>query len=319
MNSRNNERGQAIVLTVLALTVLVGMCAVVLDVGAWFRTDRRLQQTADAAALAGAQDLPDNPTLAKTTALNYADKNGGDVAGADIVVTSTFQPNDTIAVTAKKSEVGIFSKIFGVTATNISAGAKARVGPPAQALHVAPMTVYCGHPKIHDCDGSSTPDFGPGNPTWMEFDKMGAPGAFGMLDLSDGVVEGGGQGGGTPGTSEQAEWILRGHSQYLGLGKYQSNPGAKFSSSQIQEALSLRVGTVLLFPVFRTLEGEGSSAQYDIIGWIGFHLLDYKIQGHSALLYGYFTEFIAQGVQAGGGGGSGSPSSFGVKVIHLIE
>ena len=40
---------------VLALVVLLGMCAMVLDVGSWFRTQRRLQGTADAAALAGAQ------------------------------------------------------------------------------------------------------------------------------------------------------------------------------------------------------------------------------------------------------------------------
>jgi hypothetical protein len=143
----------------------------------------------------------------------------------------------------------------------------------------------------------------------MEFDKMGAPGAFGMLNLSGG--------NGTPGTSEQADWIRRGHDRDLGIGLYDSNPGAKFSSSEIQEALADRAGTVLLFPVFRTLEGEGENAEYDIIGWIGFHLVTAVVHGHNALLTGYFTEFIAQGILSSSG--SGIPPSFGVKSIQLIE
>ena len=49
MSRTPNERGQVIVLTVIAMTVLLGMSALVLDVGAWFRTKRQLQATADAA------------------------------------------------------------------------------------------------------------------------------------------------------------------------------------------------------------------------------------------------------------------------------
>ena len=55
------ENGQAMVLTVLFLAGLIGMSALVLDVGSWFREKRQLQLTADAAALAGAQALPGSP------------------------------------------------------------------------------------------------------------------------------------------------------------------------------------------------------------------------------------------------------------------
>jgi hypothetical protein len=145
----------------------------------------------------------------------------------------------------------------------------------------------------------------------MNYDPMGAPGAFGMLNLS------GGQG--TPGTSEETAWILHGFDQYLGLGNYRSDPGAKFSSSNIQGALDARIGTVLLFPVFRTLSGGGQNAQYEIIGWIGFHLTSYDVHGNNATLHGYFTEYIAQGILSTTGGGGGPSSSFGVKSIQLIE
>jgi Putative Flp pilus-assembly TadE/G-like len=306
---RRDERGQAIVLMTLSLVVIMGMAALVLDVGNWFHTKRRLQGTADAAALAGAQLLPNDSSGAQSQALAYADKNGGDVAGANITVTSTVLPNDTISVRARRTDPGIFSGILGIVSADIDARAKARVGPPTKARYVAPMVVDCEHPLIHNCNGDSTPDFQV--PTTMDYDPMGAPGAYGMLNL------GGDQ---NPGSSEEADWILHGFDQYLGLGNYRSDPGAKFSSSNIQDALQQRMGTVLLFPVFKVLDGTGQNAVYEIIGWIGFHLNAYEVHGNNATLHGYFTEFIAQGILASSGGGdSGPSSSFGVKSIQLIE
>jgi hypothetical protein len=306
---RRDERGQAIVLMTLSLVVIMGMATLVLDVGSWYHTKRRLQGTADAAALAGAQLLPTDSSGAQSQALAYANKNGGDVAGANITVTSTILPNDTISVRARKTDPGIFSSIFGIASADIDARAKARVGPPTKARYVAPMVVDCAHPLIHNCDGDSTPDFGVN--TTMDYDPMGAPGAYGMLNL------GGNQ---NPGSSEEAEWILHGFDQYLGLGDYRSDPGAKFSSSNIQDALQARLGTVLLFPVFRVLDGTGQNAVYEIIGWIGFHLTTFEVHGNNATLHGWFTEFIAQGILASSGGGeSGPSSSFGVKSIQLIE
>jgi hypothetical protein len=308
---RRDERGQAIVLMVLSLVVIMGMAALVLDVGNWYHTKRRLQGTADAAALAGAQLLPNDTSGAQSQALTYANKNGGDVAGANITVTSTVLPNDTISVRARRTDAGIFSGILGIAGADIDARAKARVGPPTKARYVAPMVVFCGHPLIHNCNGDSEPDFGPGNLTNMDYDPMGAPGAYGMLNLG---------GDSNPGASEEANWILHGFDKYLPTGDYRSDPGAKFSSSNIQDALQARTGTVLLFPVFRVLDGTGQNAVYEIIGWIGFHLNSFEVHGNNAVLHGYFTEFIAQGILAStGGGGSGPSSSFGVKSIQLIE
>ncbi len=307
---RKNERGQAIVLMTLSLVVILGMAALVLDVGNWFHTKRRLQGTADAAALAGAQQLPNDPSGAQAMALSYANKNGGDVAGANITVTSTVLPNDTISVRARKTAPGFFSGVLGISSADIDARAKARVGPPVQARYVAPMVVYCGHDLIQNCNDNHVPTFGV--KTTMDFDKMGAPGAFGMLNLAGG--------NGAVGAKEEGDWILKGFDQYLGLGLYRSDPGAKFESSTVGAALDARIGTVLLFPVFKTLNGNGQNAEYDIIGWIGFHLDSWSVHGHTAQLKGYFTEFIAQGILASsGGGGSGPSSTWGVKSIQLIE
>lgn len=307
-----SERGQAFVLAAVAMVMCMGMAALVLDVGNWFRDKRRLQGTVDAAALAGAQQLPNDTTGAKSQALSYANKNGGDVAGTGIVISSSpYQADDTISVSGKRTDPGIFSKVIGLSGADLTASAKARVGPPAQALHVAPMVVFCGHSLIQNCDNNHTPQFNV--PTTMDFDPMGAPGAFGMLNL-DGQQ-------GTVGADDEGEWIEHGFDKYLKLGKYRSDPGAKFSSLNIQGALDDRINTVLLFPVFKTLDDQGQNAQYDIIGWIGFYLQSYEVHGNNATLHGYFTEYIAQGILSQSAPGTnGVPSSlFGVKAIQLIE
>jgi Flp pilus assembly protein TadG len=310
MSRTRNERGQVIVLTVIAMTVLLGMAALVLDVGAWFRTKRQLQATADAAALAGAQALPDAPGAAYNMALDYAGKNGGGVAGSDVKITSTNGGNDTIAVAAQKNEPGFFSRVFGLNVVDVGANAKAIVGVPSSAMYVAPMVVHCDHALIHNCkNNGKKPDFN--MPTTLDYDPSltPAPGSFGMLNL------GGDQ---NPGASEEADWILHGYNKYLPVNQdYRSDPGAKFSSGgNIQAALEDRLNTVLLFPVYETLSGTGQNANYYVIGWIGFYLQSYEIHGNTASLSGYFVQYIAQGILASSGGGG--PPNYGVKSIQLI-
>jgi Flp pilus assembly protein TadG len=302
--SAKRENGQAMVLTVIFLAGLLGMAALVLDVGSWYREKRQLQLTADAAALAGAQALPNSPSGATNLAIQYAQTNGRPVVQNDIAITSDLSSNDTIAVNAKSNAPGFFSKLFGIDSVKVNASATARAALAAQALYVAPMVVSKFHPLLA----------GPGCPcfkqdTTLPFDPMGAPGAFGMLNL-DGA-------NGTIGTSDEANWILHGFSKYLPLGNYQSDPGAKFSSGgNIQAALDDRMNTVLLFPVFDTLNGGGQNAQYNIIGWVGFYLDGYDVHGNTATLTGHFTQYIAKGIQASSGT---TEPDFGVRVIQLIH
>jgi len=186
----------------------------------------------------------------------------------------------------------------------VGASAAARAALPAQALYVAPMVVSKYHPLLA---GSGCPCYR--QETTLPFNALGAPGAFGMLNLQGG--------GGTPGTSAEANWILQGYDKYLPLGDYNSDPGAKFSSGgNIQNALQNRIGTVLLFPVFDTLTGNGQNAQYNIIGWVGFHLDGFDVRGNVATLSGYFTQYIAKGIQAAPG--SNQPD-FGVRAIQLVQ
>ncbi|MGB2695481.1 MAG: VWA domain-containing protein [Dehalococcoidia bacterium] len=79
----NGEDGQILMLTALMITVLLGMVALVVDVGLFLHGRQDVQNVVDAAALAGAQELPANTALADSLARQYAVSNDADTS-ADV-------------------------------------------------------------------------------------------------------------------------------------------------------------------------------------------------------------------------------------------
>ena len=289
-----SERGQAMLLTVLFLVVLMGCAALTLDVGSWYREQRQAQVTADAAALAGAQKLPTNPDAAVNLAQSYADANGGGVLAGDITLRSDYVSNDTVSVSVKRTAPSFFASVLSFGDVNVSAHASARAGTPQQVWGVAPIVVNKLHP---DLSGPGCPCFN--TETTLPLGKDGAPGAFGFVDLDN---------GGSNGNPDIANWITNGYDGYLPLGMYDSDPGAKFNPGTIQNALNGRLGTELLFPVYDQLISQGSNAQYRFIGWVAFHLDCVGLQtgdtdcvnhhGNYDSLTGYFTRVIWKGLQS---------------------
>jgi Flp pilus assembly protein TadG len=276
-----NESGQAVLLTVLFLTVLIGAAALTTDVGAWYRQQRQAQATADAAALAGAQVLPDDTVQAQVLADQYATSNGGGVQ--DIKLRNDFQPHDTVVVRVRKDVPSFFANIFSIDHATVTATAAARADIPEEVQGAAPIVVNKLHPLLS----------GPGCPcfkqtTTLPLGKTGAPGAFALVDLN----------GGSNANGDLADWIQNGFDGFLKLGDYFSNTGAQFSSNNVQSALSGRIGTELLFPVYDMLSGQGSGAEYHIIGWVGFHLTSFDVQGNGGDLSGWFTKVIWSGIQS---------------------
>lgn len=293
-----SERGQAIVLSVVTLTSLMGMSAFVVDVGSWFRTHRQMQLAADAAALAGAQALPQYPDDARSMAEDYADTNNG--AASDVSFSSDVRANDTITVTSQVVAPGFFSKVLGFDTVTVNATASARAAPPAAARYVAPFGVDRRHGLLSD---GSCPCWN--QSTELDLQKTG-PGAFRVLNL-DGSRGGIGQ-------QTLAEWILEGYDGLMDLGWYHSDPGAKFNPSEVQDALDARIGDEVLFPVYDDVRGEGSNFEYHVVGFVGFLLSDYDARGSGGLLFGSFTTVTWEGVQSE----SASDPDFGAHVIRLV-
>jgi Flp pilus assembly protein TadG len=304
---KHDQRGQAFVITVLMIATLLGLTALVLDVGSWFRAHRQLQATADAAALAGAQELPDNPGNASSLANDYAAKNTSGLQGVTVTLSQTYVPNDTIKVHVSKPAEGFFSKVFGIDSVAEGASATARTAGMKSALYVAPIVVNKLHPMLNNCSG---PCFGANYQTTIPVGQNGAPGSFGLVNLDP-------SSNGTTGASTLADWIVNGFDKYLDIGGYASDPGVKFNSNGIQDAMTSRIGTEMLFPVYDTLSGQGANAQYHIIGWVGFFVAGVDKNGNNGNVSGYFTRVIWTGIQASSAGGGGP--NLGARAVQLVD
>jgi len=301
MTSRRSERGQAMVLTLVFLTVLLAISAAVIDVGAWYRAHRAVQATADASALAGVTSLPESTSESSTLALDYAGRNGAGVNGGDISFSSTQVANDTIQVTARRTVPGLFASLFGLGSVTARAHAKALSAVLGQARYAAPIGVDIKHPMLQ-CE--PLPCFN--QDTELDLEKTG-PGAFRLINID----------GSRGGTSPQilADWMLRGYDGYMPLDWYFSDPGAKFNNSAIQGALTQRIGTEMLFPVYDDTRKQGSNFQYEVVGWVGFTLTGFDARGNSGKLSGHFTRVIWEGIQ----GEHPTDDDFGARSVSLVE
>jgi hypothetical protein len=296
-----NERGQSLAMTVIFMVVLIGMCALVLDVGSWYRADRKLQANADAAALAGAQALPEDPAQAHVLALDYAERNDGGVDAGDVTVSRGVVDNDTIAVEAERPAPGFFAAAFGLGSVDVRARAVARSGVPGSARWAAPIGVDHRHPMLA---GSGCPCWK--NPTDLDLDKVG-PGAFRILNID-------GSHGGTS-SATLGEWILHGLDAYMDLDWYYSDPGASFNSSHVRNALEGRFGTEILLPIYSEVRGNGSGFDYKVIGFAGFHVTGIQINGSKSKIFGWFERVIWEGIL----NETAPENDFGARTIALVE
>ena len=128
-NNKRAEGGQALLLTVLAMTVLVGMTALAIDVGLLLEDRRHLQNSADAMALAGIQELPLNPIAAKNEAVAWAANNGIPSSQIKTIEVQTkFYPNDTLYVEVTDDFNWVFAKVLGLSSDTVTGDAAALVG-----------------------------------------------------------------------------------------------------------------------------------------------------------------------------------------------
>jgi hypothetical protein len=200
----------------------------------------------------------------------------------------------------KRPAPTFFSKVFGLNSVDVDVKATAKNSLLGSARYVAPIAVNIAHPFL---SGINCPCFN--TPTTLPLNRLSAPGAFTLLDLDNGKGNG---------ASMLSSWIEDGYNGVLDLGDYSSNTGAKWNSQEVDDALTSRLNTVLLFPVYDTLTGTGTNAKYHVIAWVGFYLTDFKIQGSNGELSGYFTDITWQGLPATAN--SGQPN-LGVRVVTL--
>lgn len=118
MTTLRDASGQALVLTVMFLVILLGFAGLALDVGHAYLVQRQLQAGVDAAALAGAQELPDVDLAERTARDLYGPTSAASPNRARSL--SSYVPSDTrVTITCLRTYgcVGRRAKRNGITVT----------------------------------------------------------------------------------------------------------------------------------------------------------------------------------------------------------
>jgi hypothetical protein len=212
------------------MAALLGFTAMAIDVGLLYEDRRHLQNTADAAALAGVAELPGDPAAARARAEDWVVKHGfaaGDIRS--IEVRSTAASNDTLYVEVGQPFDWIFGRALGMTSSDVSAKAAARVGSLAGGHGFLPWAMVLGD---SDClSATGVPLFGTSCVV-----KVGAghatTGWYGALDPD-------GNGGGA---SEYRDNIVDGDVDWLYCIEGDPSPGCAGAHTSIDALSGNKVG-----------------------------------------------------------------------------
>jgi Flp pilus assembly protein TadG len=141
-----DETGAVTVIVALMMTVLLGMAALVIDVGAAEARRAQLQDAADAAAVGIAQRCfsssltslaaCDGGIIGSGSAIasTYAVENVNDGSAS---VSSVAFTSQTVTVSLSSAQPSFFARIFDVTSTTINTKATAKWSQPATPLPLA--------------------------------------------------------------------------------------------------------------------------------------------------------------------------------------
>ena len=171
-DERRSERGQVLALFAIAVVVLIGMVAIVIDISWFWSNSLKVQRAADAAALAGSIHLPGSPATAYSTARGEATKNGyTNGSGTTITPTQDARNPRRLIVTITAPVNTFFAQIFGMRQINVTQTGRAEYTLPV------PMGSPQSYLGIHNLTYLHN------NGSWRTDTVNKAPGASGSAQL----------------------------------------------------------------------------------------------------------------------------------------
>ncbi len=298
-----SENGSAIIIFALCMTVLLGSCALVIDFGRVVYRKTVISNAADAAALAGAQELIFDKDNAETVAKSYLEANGVDPLEAEVLVYDS----DTKIRVKINSEVDYyFARVLGFNEGNVEAIGVAMCGPVIGVYEgVRPFAIE-----------KQTLEFGL-QYTLKEGGGEGYDGNYGALSLSGN------------GARTYVNNIINGYDGHLRVGDYVETEPGNMSGPTAQGVNTLisrcthtppcthndydsdcpRIITVIMVD---TLEVNGRD-EVKIAGFARFFLEEVTGRGNESIVTGRFLNTIMTGELGD------IADDFGLKGVKLIQ
>lgn len=280
MKFLKDEKGNVTILVAVVFLALMGMMALVVDMGVVFAEKVELINAIDAALLAGAQELPSDKTKARSVMETYLVENG--VALEDVQIT--------IATDGLSAEIvstvtvpHYFAKMIGIESSEVTGNGKVILGPASSAKGgIRPFGVE----KYNFIYGDEVAlKVGGGDGYHGNYGALALGGNGACVLLNNALY-------GYDGELNIGDTVFTEPGNMAGmvnsLSYYINNIDETFDDF---ERDSDRVWTV---PIFESMEVNGRTA-VEVVGFAQFFIESaYKIQG-KAEIHGRFIEYVTNG------------------------
>jgi hypothetical protein len=264
-----------VIMLAFMIVVLLGMAALVLDLGIYYREKASLQGVADAAALAAANKVP-NADAAAAVALQVMEENGyvfgqKGVMGIDTILNPDGAHPARYLVRLRKSMPAYFSHLLGHSGSQLEATATSVF----LVKGIVPWIFY-----LPDTD-----TFSYDQPYTLKQGALGGEtGNFGCLRLSG------------SGSDKYLEDLMYGYQSFLELGaELQTEPGNK--SGPTKRGVDYRIRSddlndrIVICPATRDLVPHGASETLTVHGFAAFRLVSATRVGDECYVQATFLNF----------------------------
>jgi Flp pilus assembly protein TadG len=305
---RDSERGAITVLVAALLVALVGLSALVIDIGHIAVVRSELQNAADVGVLTGVVELiMSGDDAARTTATAYATETDNfkvtnPPPQADAVTVTIIDPTTLQVRVSKQSGTSagsvptFFANVWGIKKANVSALAVATVEPNVIGTGPGNLIPFAVHkPWLLDAIEAAE------DLNIYPFDWTA--GNFGVLDLDHGANS----------NMDIVDWIEHGYDKPFvippGTGE-NPVPGiliegdTGISGNSIVSALASRLGDPLVIPVFTEVTGKGGLTTFLVTDLVGAKVTSYQLSGSPDKRYIFIDiiKFPSNDFITGGGG-----------------
>lgn len=292
-----NNSGYTLVVMTLAMVFVLGMTALVTDIGLTIYQKEKLENAVDAATLAGMQDIDKDDATVISSVQQYASLNGVDPTTLNISINSD---RKGISVQSNKNVNYFFARILGINSAIVNTQSDAKVVPVtsytgARPLAIVDQTLVYGQ--------QYTLKDGAGN---------GASGNYGALAL------------GGNGACVYEDNILNGYQSTLNVGDTVSTESGNIAGPTQQAINSLinldpnstytnfQTGSprLIVIPIVNTLSVNGKKPVI-IVGFAAFFLEGTSGSGGHTSVIGRFIKYEVSG------NGSDGQTDYGLKTVKL--
>lgn len=299
---RSDEDGSVLVLVALVLTAMMGFAALGTDVGMLVVERQRLSTVADAAALSGAQFLPEAPDLAADGAQTILRKNGLDPALSQVVIS---EDHHRVRVSLSKTVPLAFARLLGKESSDVVGRATALT---------ANLSAYYGAAPI----GVPRADWQIGQQVNLKLDAQDgtiSPGNYQALAL------------GKSGASSYENNLMYGYDAWIRQDEWVDTQTGNMAGPSIR-AVNYRIGLdpaatattynrqsprLVVVPVLEDFNVNGKG-QVHVVGFATFFLeqaIDYG--NERGAIVGRFVKLIVEGE------GSTMAPDFGARTTKIIQ